>query len=100
MITLDAAIEDYLHLIVRTRPWTKKHDEAVLTDFSDWLHEHYGRDVTLAALRPEDATRYVEANALSATDQAELFKTLGLLYLWATQQGLVENNPYVELVAI
>lgn len=38
----DEALDEYLHVIVRTRPWTKKAQEDILSCFGIWLEERSG----------------------------------------------------------
>lgn len=51
-ITVDAAVDEYIHLISRTRPWTKAEEEEFLLGWSDWLYERFGPDVPLARAGP------------------------------------------------
>lgn len=96
----DAAIEDYLHLIVRTRPWTKKREEALLTEFEDWLYEQHMRRFHVADLGPELAAQYAAALNLSQAERDELLNVLRIFSLWATQQNLIETNQFAPVAAL
>lgn len=90
----DAAIDDYLHLIVRTRPWTKKREEELLCEFEEWLYEQHERRFDLAEITPELATQYAATINLSMAERDELLRVLGTFCLWATQQQLIETNQF------
>ncbi len=97
MPTLDAAVDDYLHLIVRTRPWTKAREEALLLGLVEWLYAQPDQDIQLAAATPALAERYATAQQLDPAARSALFETLTKLWSWATGQGLVAANPYDAL---
>jgi hypothetical protein len=81
-----AALDDYFHVIVRTRPWTKKEDEALLEPFGNWLETQsveYLDEFTSELIRTyiEDALHgHVEREAFGAA--------LHRLLTWAEWQGL------------
>lgn len=94
MITIDAAIDDYLHTIVRTRPWTKKREEELLEGLSDWLYEQPEPRIRLSEIGPELVQQYAVATALSAADQRELLGALHNLYTWLIHAEAVKENPF------
>jgi hypothetical protein len=96
-MTIDLALDDYLHVIVRTRPWTKKREEELLEPFSAWLFEQPDMPVELPVIAPEHAARYADAVQLDNGDRNELLNTLHLLYLWATQRDIVDHNPFAPV---
>ncbi|HEX2094564.1 MAG TPA: hypothetical protein VHG28_19320 [Longimicrobiaceae bacterium] len=93
-ITVDEAIEDYLHGVVRVRPWTKKREEELLHAFCDWMYATPGVDPQLAAVSPELAARYAAEAGLEATEAEALLAALRSLSLWACAQGVVEASPF------
>jgi hypothetical protein len=92
-MTLDAAIEEYLHLIMRTRPWTKPQEEEVLTAFRDWVHQQPCSG-SLASIGPAFALSYAKDKRLSTDKRDELLMVLHNLCLWASRRGLIANNPF------
>lgn len=99
MWTLDTAIDDYLHQIVRTRPWTKKREEELLDGFCDWLFMQKGLDTRLRALTPGVYARYADAEDLCAADRDDLARTLSNLMAWAAHKELVAANPFESVAA-
>ena len=99
MRTFATALDDYLHQIVRTRPWTKKREEAFLTSFSAWLAEQPDAPGELAAITPALSERYAVACGLAAAQCACLTEALHHFYAWAQYQGLVSTNPFATLVS-
>lgn len=94
MWEVDTAIDDYVHQIVRTRPWTKKREEELLEDFCDWLFSQPGVDPHLNALTPAMSARYADAVDLHEADRDELATTLFNLMAWAEHKQLVTANPF------
>lgn len=92
--TLDAAIDDYLHLIVRTRPWTKAREEELLDAFCDWAYARPGPAPTLAAASPALAARHAADAGYTPGTAAELAAALGRLAAWAVARGLMAENPF------
>jgi hypothetical protein len=93
-LEIEAAIDDYLHTIVRTRPWTKAREEDLLTSFSDWLYEQPGHSVELASVTPEVVRHYSETRGLGESEQSELQATMGKLLIWAEVRGHIQSNPF------
>lgn len=91
--TLDAAIDDYLHLIVRTRPWTKAREEELLDAFCDWAYAR-GPAPTLAAVTPSLAARHAADAGYPPAAAAELVAALGKLSAWAVSRGLMARSPF------
>ena len=98
-LEIEAAIDDYLHTIVRTRPWTKAREEELLTSFSDWLYEQPELAIELASVTPEVVRHYSETRGLGESEQSELQTTLGKLLLWAEVRGHIQNNPFATRAA-
>lgn len=94
MMTIDAAIDDYLHTIVRTRPWTKKREEELLEGLSDWLYEQPEPRIRLSEIGPELVQQYTLVAGLRADDQRELLVALHNLYTWSIHVEAVEDNPF------
>ncbi len=97
MWTLDTAIDDYMHVIARTRPWTKKREEALLTPFVEWLYEQPDEPVELKAIGPAVLARYVAATGLDNEEHDDLAHTLRHVYMWAEQSGWVSSNPFASV---
>ena len=86
-VELDALIDNYLHAIVRTRPWTKKREEELLTSLSDWLYAQPGLSVQLASVTSPVVRRYCAATGLDDAGLDDLQVTLIRLRLWAEING-------------
>jgi hypothetical protein len=93
MQDLDIAIDDYLHMIVRSHPWMKKQEEELLLPFSEWLYEQPGSR-KLAAISPETTARYAAALGLSAADHEALNLALHHVFAWAEYQQEATANPF------
>lgn len=98
-LAIEAAIDDYLHTIVRTRPWTKAREEELLTSFSDWLYEQQEHTVELASVTPEVVRHYSQITGLAESEQSEIQTTLGKLLLWAEVRGHIRSNPFAAKAA-
>jgi len=95
MARFDVALDDYLHQIVRTRPWVKKREEQLLTGFGEWLVAQPELDACLASITPLLARRYAVDDGLDAPAYDELEIALQNFCGWATYAGLMEeNSPY------
>jgi hypothetical protein len=94
MHDLEAAIDDYLHTIVRSQPWLKKQEEELLMAFNDWLYEQPGMSHELGAISPTTSARYAEAVGLSASEYEALHTALHHLFSWAEYQHAVTTNPF------
>jgi len=94
MMALDAAIDDYLHTIIRSRPWAKKREEELLGGFSEWLYAQPNANVTLDSLDSSVVTEYATSQRLDAAEQDELLATLNNLYVWAIYAQAVDANPF------
>jgi hypothetical protein len=86
-VGFDAAIDDYLHAIIRTRPWTKKREEELLTSLSDWLYAQPDLSVQLASVTPPVVRRYCATTGLDDAEQDDLQVTLIRLRVWAEING-------------
>ena len=98
-LEFDAAVDDYLHTIVRTRPWTKAREEQVLTSFTEWLSEQPDHSLELVSVTPEVVQHYSETNGLGESEQSDLEATLGKLLLWAEVRGHIQSNPFAAKAA-
>ncbi len=94
MTTIDVAIDDYLHAIVRTRPWTKPREEELLENFSAWLYQQPEARVTLDEIQPDLAQQYAAAACLTGPVQTELLGALRNLYTWSVYAEVVNHNPF------
>jgi hypothetical protein len=94
MLDLEAAIDDYLHTIVRSQPWIKKQEESLLLPFNDWVYEQPDLSPTLTEISPATTARYTEAVGLSAADHEALMTALHHLFTWAEYQQVVTANPF------
>lgn len=72
-ITLDAAIEEYLAVISRTRPWTKAAEEELLHEWSDWAFVRHVGDTPLGA-DLSLALAFARERRLSSPRRAELMR--------------------------
>jgi site-specific recombinase XerD len=94
MQPLDIAIDDYMHVIARTRPWTIKHEEAYLEAFSAWLYEQPNGNVLLTEIDTAHLHSYATDAALSPAEQDDLRSVLNNVYCWSAHQGWIEHNPF------
>lgn len=93
MARFDVALDDYLHQIVRTRPWTKKREEELLTAFAEWLAGQPDLQSDLASITPALVQRYIATEGLDAPTCGEFDTALHNFRLWADYYGLVPTNP-------
>lgn len=93
-LKIDMAIDDYLHTIVRTRPWTKAREEELLVAFSDWLYEQPAATIMLTDIATEHVKQYATAAVLSESTQHELCNVLNNVYRWSAKQGWIARNPF------
>ncbi len=94
MTTIDVAIDDYLHAIVRTRPWTKPREEELLENFSAWLYQQPEPRLTLDEIQPALAHQYAAAMSLAGPVHTELLDALDNLYTWSVYAKVVNHNPF------
>lgn len=91
MPTLEEIIDDYLHVIVRTRPWTKKREAEALTTFAAWLRGRWSNSGNwLACLTPALARHSATERGLDARERDNLLAALDNLLAWARAEGLLE----------
>jgi hypothetical protein len=95
----DAAIDEYLHAIVRTRPWTKQREEELLTALSDWLYTQPSQSVDLAAITPPVVRQYSDMRGLDDAEQDDLKTALTRLLVWADINGHLQGSPHMTNVA-
>ncbi len=96
---INEAIDDYLRLIVRTRPWTKQREEELLVPFGDWVYEQPDLALELETITPALVQRYGADVKLPIGERDDLERTLGKFWLWAESRGHVRGNPFVMLIA-
>lgn len=99
MKPIDVAIDDYMHVIARTRPWSMRREEELLEVFSEWLYEQPEPRVMLNEIVPEQVQHFVAAAEWNEEDQQELIDVLNNLYLWSGKQGWVVVNPFEGVTA-
>jgi hypothetical protein len=98
MIRFETAVDDYFHQVVRTRPWTKKEDEALLTAFATWLD---GQPVArLDEITPALVRAYVQHARLGQAAEQAFYTALHRLYSWAEWQGLVPAQTLSSTLSI
>ena len=98
-VEFDAAVDEYLHAIVRTRPWTKKREEELLTSLSDWLYAQPDLSVQLASVTPQVVRQYSETSGLDDADQDNLQAAVTRLRVWADINGHLQSSPHVANAA-
>lgn len=81
---LSALVDDYLRVVTRTRPWTRRLEEAVLTDFAKWAAgdpDHLRREP--AAGWYTLASRYADGPELPAELRERRAEVLRGFAAWA-----------------
>ena len=97
MLEYDLAIDEYLHAIVRTRPWTVRRDTELLEALSDWLYAQPDlMSVELGAVTPETIRRYATGNGLTEEECEEVDEAVERLQAWTETRGLRELRRAVE----
>lgn len=99
MKTIEVAIDDYMHVIARTRPWSMKREGEILEAFSEWLYEQPEQRVMLDEVTGEQVQQYAATTGVSDEEQQELTAVLNNLYLWADKQGWTTLNPFDRVTA-
>ncbi|MDQ3389338.1 MAG: hypothetical protein M3483_07540 [Gemmatimonadota bacterium] len=91
MDALDVLIDDYLRVIVRTRPWTRRREEEALTTLLSWVNAQPGSVKTL--LVTEDVVAQC-ADDLDLGHEARENLQLAArnLMAWARGEGKLERN--------
>lgn len=90
MPTPEEAIDDYLHVIVRTRPWTRKREAEALTAFAAWLRGRASNEpASLAGLTPTLARHSATERSLDAGETEQLLTALHNLLAWGRAEGLL-----------
>jgi len=98
--TIDAVIDDYLHKIVRNRPWTKAREEELLARYADWLYEQPEHGVLLVDAGPQAAERYADAAGLADDERDELMGSLRRVFTHGVRSGWIRQNPFEEAVEV
>ncbi len=96
MPNFDDALDDYLHLIVRTRPWTKKREEQWLRTFGEWLEQRWGTNATLTWESLSLVAPCAAEQGLQAGEREEMEVAVGNLCLWATRAEMMEASAAVR----
>ncbi len=99
MTTIDVAIDDYLHTIVRTRPWTKKREEELLEGFSAWLQAQPAPPINMNEIGPALADQYAATVPLSKAEHTELLGALNHLFMWSVHTAMAQHNPFATVAA-
>lgn len=99
MLEYDLAVDEYLHAIVRIRPWTVWRETEQLEALSDWLYARPDLGVELDAVTPEVTRRYAAANNLSDAEREALDATLERLRSWTETYGLREARRAVTVAS-
>lgn len=99
MKPIDVAIDDYMHVIARTRPWSMKREGEILESFSAWLYEQPELCVMLDEIELEQVQQYGVAVGLSDQARQELIDVLHNLYLWSNKQDWIATNPFEGVTA-
>lgn len=84
VLTLAEAIDDYLHLIVRVRPWTKRREEEALLGFAGWL----GGEAAVTSVTPALVARYAEEAGLDPDRRSVLRTAVHNLHQWVRAEGV------------
>lgn len=93
-LTLAAAIDDYLHTIVRSRPWTIKRDQEILEALDTWLSGPDDDSPPIAQIDPAIVERYVRDAGIDQPQRAELHAALDALFTWLVHDRAVSDNPF------
>ncbi len=94
MSDLASAVDDYLRLITRVRPWTKRAEERRLADLCRWLDGLPSGPPGLNELPASGAVaRYLNAAGADADERAGMVSTLGNFYRWAVANEMTRENP-------
>lgn len=97
MLEYDLAVDEYLHAIVRSRPWTVRRETEQLEALSVWLYAQPDLSVELDAVTPEVTRRYAADNDLSDDERDALEATLVRLRAWTETFGLRDVRRAVAL---
>lgn len=98
MYSFDRALDDYLHTIVRTRPWVKAREEDLLATFGEWLATQPRISDSLTSITPALVESYVAADRLQPSEYDELAEALYNLCSWAQHHELLTDNPFADLI--
>jgi hypothetical protein len=84
-----AALDEYLHVIVRTRHWSKRAEEEALTAFGGWLEAETGEAPGLSAALEARVDGYAAAAGLGDEARAALEEALARFLGWAADTGVM-----------
>lgn len=83
--TLEAVIDDYFHMLVRSHPWDKKHFEAVLEPLNQWFEARQGAPAPLSTFTASEVATYLATLPPVARKDAEV--VVRDFYGWAAVWG-------------
>ena len=98
MLEYDLAIDEYLHAIVRTRPWTVSRETELLEPLSDWLYQRPDLSVELDDVTLDVTRRYAADTGLSDSEREELDAAVARLKAWTENRELRALKRAVEQV--
>ena len=88
MEPLDAWIDEYLRVIVRTHPWMKRREEEALTRFAEWARVQDGEVAgRLGAAGDRLVQRCAAELELDVEARAQLQSSVRNLARWAVAEG-------------
>jgi hypothetical protein len=96
---LEGWIDEYLRVIVRTRPWTKRREEEALGTFSKWMQSHAReRDADLAVRGVALAERCADDLSLDREGRERLRSAVRGLTMWvrAEATSLAGTSRHLE----
>jgi len=92
--TVDAAVDEYLHLIARVCPWELPREEPRLRAFADWVERQGDAVPDLETIEPSMALRHARDDRLAAAETEALMSAMAGLFRWAVRDGRVGYNPF------
>ena len=93
--TLEAALDNYLHVMVRVRPWAKKASEEMLRPLNNWLDEQAGV-LPVTALTPEVVGAYCSDVRLTVGARTDLRAALHDFARWLVISKVVAAHPLLN----
>lgn len=88
MEMLDAWIDEYLRVVVRTRPWTKRREQEALTQFAEWMRIEGGDPRTMVGMDWNHLVHRCGAGReLDADARNRLRCAVRNFTLWASAEG-------------
>ena len=96
--TLEAVIDDYFHMLVRSHPWDKKRFEAVLEPLNEWFEARHGAPAPLAVFTSSELEEYFAT--LSFSERDGVYEAVRDFCVWAATWGWLEQDLAVVESAI